>query len=210
MNTADNINDWKQAHVQDFWGEVAPDDHLVQIYENDNHFLNTLEGFAGSAIISGDSVVVIATQTHLDQLYERLLQHSFDMESLIQSNRYIPLEAHETLSQFMVDGMPDEDLFNQCITRVLQHAKTNGNKVRAFGEMVAILWEQGNAEATVKLETLWHKLHAADLFSLFCAYPKSGFADSGNESLYKICQAHSKIIDGQNRPSTEIYYNNLN
>lgn len=72
--------------------------------------------------------------------------------------------------------------------------------------MVAVLWEQGHNGATVQLENLWHKLHAIDNFSLYCAYPKSGFTRSSKASLEEICKVHSKIIDGQNRPSTEIYY----
>jgi DcmR-like sensory protein len=207
MHTADlKINNWKNSNVQVFWGEIAPCDHLVQIYDNDNHFLNTLEGFAGSGIISGDSVIIIATQTHLDQLYKRLLEHKFDLADLIKKDLYIPLEANATLEKFMVNGWPDEKLFNDVISEVLQRARKNDNNVRAFGEMVALLWEQGHNGATVRLENLWHNLHAMDHFSLYCAYPKSGFTRDYDDSLAEICKAHSKIIDGQNRPSTEIYY----
>lgn len=49
-NTTIKINNWKNTNIQVFWGEIAPCDHLIQIYENESHFLNTLEGFAGSGI----------------------------------------------------------------------------------------------------------------------------------------------------------------
>lgn len=119
---------------------------------------------------------------------------------------YIPLEANEILSKFMVNGWPDENLFNDCISGILSLARKNDRNVRAFGEMVAILWEQGNNGATVRLENLWHNLHSMDKFSIYCAYPKSGFTRNYSDSISEICKAHSKIIDGQNRPSTEIYY----
>nr|WP_294924396.1 MEDS domain-containing protein [uncultured Flavobacterium sp.] len=208
-NTDLKINNWTNANIQVFWGEIAPCDHLVQIYENESHFLNTLEGFAGSGILSGDSVIVIAKQIHLDQLQERLSNHNIDVESLTKENLYIPLEANEVLSKFMVNGWPDEKLFNNLIFEILGRARENGRKVRAFGEMVAILWEQGNNGATVRLENLWHNLHALDKFSIYCAYPKSGFTRPYENSISEICKAHSKIIDGENRPSTEIYYTSL-
>ncbi|HEX8561743.1 MAG TPA: MEDS domain-containing protein [Flavobacterium sp.] len=197
---------WRSANIQAFWGEIAPCDHLVQFYENDAHFLNTLEGFAGSGILSGDSVIIIATQKHLQQLNKRLEKQGFNIDSLVIDNRYFPLEASETLAAFTLNNWPDEALFNSYITKLLKKAKTNGTKVRAFGEMVAVLWEQGHTDATVQLENLWHNLHHQDNFSLFCAYPKSAFAQQATESLNQICKAHSKIIDGDNRPSTEIYY----
>ena len=200
------INNWKNSNIQVFWGEIAPCDHLVQIYESEGHFLNTLEGFAGSGILSGDSVVVIAKQSHLDQLSQRLSKHSFDIENLIADDLYIALEANEILSEFMVNGWPDEKLFNDSISAILRRARKNDRKVRAFGEMVAILWEQGQNGATVRLENLWHNLHSKDKFSIYCAYPKSGFTRNYEDSISEICKAHSKIIDGQNRPSTEIYY----
>jgi hypothetical protein len=205
-NTDLKISHWTNANIQVFWGEIAPSDHLVQIYENESHFINTLEGFAGSGILSGDSVIIIAKQFHLDQLNERLLKHNFNIESLIENSLYIPLEANEVLCKFMINGWPDEKMFNNVISEILDRARENGRKVRAFGEMVAILWEQGNNGATVRLENLWHNLHAWDRFSLYCAYPKSGFTRQYDDSISEICRAHSKIIDGENRPSTEIYY----
>ncbi len=56
--------------------------------------------------------------------------------------------------------------------------RRDGRRVRAFGEMVAVLWDQGQNAATVRLEHLWHKLCPEEKdFSLFCTYPKAGFTD---------------------------------
>jgi hypothetical protein len=207
MNTVKlNIENWKNSNIQVFWGEIAPCDHLVQIYDNDSHFLNTLEGFAGSGILSGDSVIIIATQQHLDSLNDRLRKQGFDLEELIATNCYFPLEANATLARFTVNNWPDEKLFNDYIAGLLSVAQQDGRKVRAFGEMVAVLWERGLNGATVRLENLWHRLHSLNNFSLYCAYPKSGFTRNPNDSMNMICKAHSKIIDGENRPSTEVYY----
>ncbi|TDO71152.1 DcmR-like sensory protein [Flavobacterium chryseum] len=208
-NTNFKANNWKNSNIQVFWGEIAPSDHLVQIYENEGHFLNTLEGFAGSGILSGDSVVIIAKQSHLDQLQQRLINHNFDLASLMKNDLYIPLEANDILAKFMVNSWPDEKLFNDVVSAILKRARKNDRKVRAFGEMVAILWEQGNNGATVRLENLWHNLHSMDNFSIYCAYPKSGFTRNYADSISEICKAHSKIIDGENRPSTEIYWSEV-
>jgi hypothetical protein len=200
------VGEWKNSNVKVFWGEIAPCDHVVQIYEDDKCFLDTLEGFCGNGLLSGDSVVIIATQEHLNNLNERLLKQGFDLEKLMSIDQYIPLVAEETLAKFMVNNWPDEKLFNECISGVIERATANDRKVRAFGEMVALLWVQGLNGATVQLENLWNQLHSNEQFSLYCAYPKSGFTQSAADSIDKICQTHSKVIDGQAHPATEIYF----
>jgi hypothetical protein len=209
MNTIPlQVNDWKNSNIQVFWGEIAPSDHLVQLYENERYFLETLEGFAGCGLLSGDSVIIIATQEHLDELNSRLRGHGFDVDQLMSSDHYIPLEANETLSRFLVNNWPDHQLFDEFISKVIERGQRDGRNVRAFGEMVSILWGKGHHGATVQLENLWHQLHSKNKFTLYCAYPKSGFTQDVQESLDTICKAHSKIIDGHSRPSTEIYYQN--
>src|SRR5688500_19228341 len=52
--------------------------------------------------------------------------------------------------------------------------------VRAFGEMVAVLWANGHNGATVRLEHLWHAFCQSEAFSLFCAYPKTGFTQDAS------------------------------
>ena len=200
------VEPWQRSNLQVFWSELAPSDHIVQIYENDKIFLDSLEGFIGSGILSGESVIIIATKEHLQSINERLINQGFDVASLIASDRFIGLDASETLSRFMVNNWPDEQRFFETITTAFKRAQSNSRKVRAFGEMVALLWQQGFNGATVQLENLWNQFHKKGAFSLFCAYPQTGFTEDIAASIHSICCEHSKIIDGSPRPSTEIYY----
>ena len=36
--------------IEVFWGEIPPCDHLIQIYNDDAVFLDTLEGFAAGGL----------------------------------------------------------------------------------------------------------------------------------------------------------------
>ena len=76
-----------------------------------------------------------------------------------------------------LDQWPDAELFDQFVTQVLERAGRGGRRVRAFGEMVALLWAQGHNGATVRLEHLWHELCRRESFSLLCAYPRAGFTE---------------------------------
>jgi hypothetical protein len=199
---------WQQTKTDIFWGEIAPSDHVVQIYESNAIFLDALAGFVGGGINSGDSCIVIATAVHLAELEDRLTNYGIQVPDLVAEKRYFPLDAAEILSRFMVNGWPDETLFNKTIEAIIQHCSPARN-IRAFGEMVALLWAQGHNGATVQLEHLWNKFCEKKAFCLFCAYPQSGFTRDMQVSLQHICRAHSKMIAGNQKQLTEIHYKDL-
>lgn len=198
---------WKLSPAQIFWGEIAPNDHVVQVYENDQVFLDTLAGFVGGGINDGDCIIVIATTEHLNDLEAKLRSFGIHVDALKSDDKYISLDAHETLEKFMVNGWPDADLFNKTISSVFKKAQRKNNcKVRAFGEMVALLWADGHSGATVQLEHLWNEFMSAHSFSLFCAYPKSGFTQDPLVSINEICRCHSKLISGNLSSVEHVYY----
>lgn len=204
----DNLQ-WKKTGADIFWGEIAPCDHVVQIYENDGIFLDALTGFVGGGINGGECVIVIATENHLNALNSRLRDYGISIDTLINDDRYIPVEAEEVLSKFMVDEWPDEKLFMQTISSLLIRGQSKGRQIRAFGEMVALLWAKGMNGATVRLEYLWNKYCEQHEFCLFCAYPKTGFTQDINESIMNICSCHTKMIGGNDKQLTEVVYANI-
>ena len=188
------LRDWEPTGPEIFWGEVTPCEHLVQIYEDDDVFLDTLAGFAGGGIRSGDGVIIIATANHLEALGSRLTESGLDLAAAEAEDRYIPVDAEELLSRLVFRGWPDDYLFRQGVTELLARAGGGGRRVRAFGEMVAILWARGQNAATVRLEHLWQGICQNEGLSLFCAYPKSGFTQDANVSIQELCALHSRIV----------------
>ena len=118
----------------------------------------------------------------------------FDIAAVAATDQYIALDADEALAKFMRKGWPDDELFQNFIEQLLARAQSRGRRVRAFGEMVAILWAQGNNGATVRLEHLWNRMCHDKTFSLFCAYPRSGFTQSTIASIKEIFDAHSRLV----------------
>jgi len=179
-----------------FWGEMSPCEHAVQIYGDDGLFMDALEGFIGAGLAAGEAAIAIATPAHLKGVEERLAAHGIDLAAARHERRYLDIPADRVLRDFMVDGWPDEQRFVRVVTTLLESARGPGRRVRAFGEMVAILWEQGHAAATVRLEHLWSKLCSRERFPLFCAYPKAGFTGDPGDSLREICATHSRVFYG--------------
>jgi hypothetical protein len=203
------MENWKRSDMDGFWGEIAPTDHVVQIYENDDVFMDLLEGFVAGGIRAGDCVIIIATKAHLKVLESRLKASGFNVFDLMLRDQYIPLDAQKTLDEFMVNGWPDPNLFYHLVSGLINRARKNKRRVRAFGEMVALLWAEGNHGATVQLEHLWCGFCKTEPFCLFCAYPKAGFTDNASASLMHICGTHSKIVTAIGKSQSEILYQQL-
>jgi signal transduction histidine kinase/ActR/RegA family two-component response regulator len=180
------------------WAEMCDTEHFVQFYEADGSLLNSISGFIGNAISAGEGAVVVATQAHRDGLDQLLQSNGLDVVGAKSRGRYLSLDASETLSKFMVDGLPDPQRFNEVIGGVIASVTDGDSRIRAFGEMVSLLWAEGNQAAAIRLEELWNDLQTAHSFSLFCAYPLRGL---GGERLIEptssICKVHSRVIPAE-------------
>lgn len=177
------------------WGGIAPCEHVVQMYEDADRLMDSLEEFVCDGLSAEDGVVVVATMAHLFELERRLrANRTFQFATMQSRGRYVRLNAHEALWQFMVHGMPDEKLFRAFVDRVIGDAGNGGRRVRAFGEMVAVLWSQGNVEATKALERIWHRVCQERGLALYCAYPRSVFKPDERAAMDELCGLHSRVL----------------
>lgn len=183
----------RNPDADQFWSELTGPDHCVHIYKDEASFMTALEGFAAGGIRQGDSIVMIATPAHLSALAARLGRNGYDVDVATRRGQYVALDAAQTLSRFMVDGWPDKALLSSVVEDVLGRSRRHHHKVRAFGEMVALLWADGLCDAAIQLEHFWAGLCREKDFSLFCAYPESGFRGDADGAVQQVCAAHSKL-----------------
>src|SRR6185369_4192263 len=95
---------------------------------------------------------------------------------------------------FMVDGLPDANLFVETAVKALERLR-RGRKdvtIRAYGEMVDLLWKDGLDTAAIQLEMLWNRLARLESFSLLCGYSMGSFYKDA--CLASICEAHTHIV----------------
>lgn len=177
-----------------FWRGLSPREHFVHLYENDGSLLELLESYVADGLRSGEAVVVIATPEHLAALDRKLTADGLDLVAARWQGQYLPMDAVGTLRQFMVSTGPDPELFEQVMGDVLRRARRNGRRVRAFGEMVALLWADGLRKPTIDLEHLWERFSEREALPLFCAYPQAAFDEASAPVLSDICQAHTRLI----------------
>ncbi len=180
--------------------------HSVQFYESHSAFLDSLGEYAAAALRAGASVIVVLTEAHRLGLAERLENSAIDLELAAREDRYICLDAEETLSQFLVEGWPDKPQLFRVAEPVLQRAglgaRRGSGSVFVFGEMVALLWSQGRQDAALYLDKLWSELQKSHSFTLRCAYPMSCFADAAHEAKFcQVCELHDFVLPAESYAS---------
>jgi anti-anti-sigma factor len=138
-------------------GAVLPHPHMVEFYEDDEFLAESVCGYMEPGLRQDDAVVVVATKRHRDLFEAALVASSVDLEAARSQGRYVDQDAEELLSQFMVNGLPDQVRFEVLMAKIISRASQAGRSVRIYGEMVAILWDQGNIAAAIALEDHWNE-----------------------------------------------------
>jgi hypothetical protein len=177
----------------------APAVHSVHIYDEASDLIARLCGIVSSSLQIGDAVLVVATAEHREQLVKALHQSGVDVRVQARAGRYTMVDAEEMLATFMLDGMPDHQLFTTSVGLILARARkaacSKAQGLMVFGEMVAVLWDQGRKEAALELEELWNHALLDQAFHLHCAYPRRGFINQADEVA--VCSVHSHVVPPQ-------------
>jgi PAS domain S-box-containing protein len=169
--------------------------HSVRFYDRDVELLEEVADFLDGALRAGGLAIAIGTAPHLADLNRRLCGFGGVGH---RKKEWLPgelvlLDAQETLDRFMDAGRPDAARFEAVIGPLLARAPA-GAPVCAFGEMVAVLCEQGNYDGALALEGLWNDLATRHVFSLFCGYPWRLFSSPGRTRAFQhVCAAHRRV-----------------
>ena len=155
-----------------------------------------LSRYVADALRAGDGVVVVATPEHRSLLAQALSQQGVDPSSARRTGRFCEADAAETLGAFRSgDGVIDAALFESTVGGVLDAAGAGGRPVRVFGEMVALLWDEGDVAGALELEGLWNDLAGAREFTLLCGYPTSALRDPAELAPgTQVCRLHSEVL----------------
>jgi anti-sigma regulatory factor (Ser/Thr protein kinase) len=170
----------------------GPSQHLVQFYDCDADLAESVGSFLYEGLRAGEVAVVIATEEHRGAFERCLAGAGIDVEAASERGCLILLDAAGTLSRFVSDGHLVPERFHSVIGGVLRQAA--GRRIRAYGEMVALLWNAGRVPAAIDLEGLWNAILRVFPVSLMCAYPSQSFSELDADALREVCDLHSAVV----------------
>jgi hypothetical protein len=170
--------------------------HAVQFYGNEDSLFATVAGFLGAGMISGQPALIIGTPGHCKAILEVLETRLIDVERALRTGDLVVIDAQETLGLFMVDDMPDAYAFETNLGRFIDQMLQGRSTavLRAYGEMVDVLWKDGLCDAAIRLEILWNQLAVRYGFALLCGYAMGNFYKQ-TERFQEVCRQHTHIIE---------------
>ena len=167
--------------------------HAVRFYEDDRSLCRIVSGFVMEGLALEQPALVIATQPHADAIVKNLTDAAVDVEQLRKDGELLLLDARQTLATFIVNGQPDPCFFKASATRALEQlARGRSKTIRAYGEMVDVLWKDGMSGAAIKLEMLWNRLANTHDFSLLCGYAMGQFYKDA--TVDDVCRHHTHLV----------------
>jgi hypothetical protein len=177
--------------------------HAVRFYQDAASLARIVSEFLAEGLIGGQPAVVIATAEHRDAIEQALHRRGLDVERLKLGGNLLVLDADEMLAEFFVDGMPDANRFRAAVVPVLAKASRGGKSVvRAYGEMVDLLWRAGHTMAATRLEMLWNDLAKTHDFSLLCGYSMGNFYK--DVAVEDICKHHTHVFSDSGEAATAL------
>jgi hypothetical protein len=171
--------------------------HDVHFYRTDAHLVQAVVSFLSDGLRIGQPILIIATEPHRNAFAEGLRAKGVDPDQLLSGRVAVWLDARETLSAFMEGSMPNRELFRATVGRVFERLLDRRFYliVRAYGEMVDLLWKDGNAQGAIKLEQFWNELADEHKYSLLCGYSLDNFLHpAGAEGFRRVCEHHTHAL----------------
>ena len=186
-------------------GSPAPDrviddphaGHLVQMYGTDSApLVRSVGRYLADGLSVGEGAVIIATAPHREAFLRELDALGADPEAAAAADRLVVLDAHETMARFTVEGQPDRGLFEATVRPVLAAVRARCPAgVRAYGEMVGVLWEAARFAAAIRLEEFWNALLRDGGLRLFCAYPIDVCGDGFTPAdVDAVMSSHTHVV----------------
>ena len=164
----------------------AAPNHLVQFYGADEELAAGVVPFLAEALDAGGVAIVIATESH-----RRLVATQLPAAG----DRLVMLDAGEAVHMLLLDDRVARHRFDELIGDLVRATAAGGRPVHAYGEIVAVMWAEGEINAALELEGLWNALGREVPLSLYCAYPSDIVGEGVDvDALHHLCREHSAVV----------------
>jgi len=189
--TAEASSLWK-----DLLANPGPDGHIVQLYQDEEFLGEAVSHFVAEGLAKGEAIIV-ATEPHWVNISSRLVLKGFDLESLGRRGQITLLNANETLPKFLVHNIPDAKSFKDIARAPIEKARAGGRypRVRWWGEMVNVLYVNGNSRGSTRLEELFDEVAHEESIAIFCSF----LMDKFDPKIYEGPLQESWVIQMENR-----------
>jgi MEDS: MEthanogen/methylotroph, DcmR Sensory domain len=169
-------------------------EHAVQVYDDVSELARSVAAYVAAGFGAGDPALLISTPDHWEAFVRELDTRGWDPAALERERMLSRVDAEELLDAFMDNELPSPERFHEVIGGLVDGTSERfpGRTIRAFGEMVDLLWRRGQERAAIALEELWNELAETRSFALLCGYHLDVFQLAvQRDALPEVMRTHS-------------------
>lgn len=170
--------------------------HAVQFFDSDDFLCDVVVQYVAEGLRVNAPLVVIARPERNEAFLDQLERDGLGGRAAVARGQLRLLDAHEALAQFMDGATPDRQRFRDLVAPIIESGRRAfpQARLRAYGEMVDILWARGLPLAAIRLEEFWNELAGDHAFALLCGYCMSNFRGRDDADLFAhVCDTHSEV-----------------
>lgn len=166
--------------------------HIVQVCQNQTSQAEILAQYVKEGLANGEGVVIIARPALRKAFISQMNALDLDLHTLKSQGQIKFFDAEFLLSGLLIDGKLDNQAFQQLVATPALDTQLKFGKVRAFGEMVDVLWKNAQPDLAIELEGLWNGLCNKHEIMLLCTYLLDSLdPNTYDNSLERICKCHT-------------------
>jgi hypothetical protein len=177
--------------------EPGENGHIVQLYQDDAFYSEAIAHFTAEGLIRGESIILVATKSHWQLIDRQLRGKGFRPDELFRRGQLTLLDADDTLPKFMSERAPDGAIFKPLARSTIARARADGKfpRVRWWGEMVNVLYVDGNPRGSTQLEEFFDQVAHEENIAIFCSFLMDKFDPRIYEEAFgNVCRTHSHVI----------------
>lgn len=177
--------------------EPGENGHIVQLYQDDEFYGEAIAHFAAEGLVRGEAIILVATKPHWQIISQQLRSKGIEPEDLVREGQLTLLDADETLPKFMRGNLPDGRIFKPLARSTIARARRDGKfpRVRWWGEMVNVLYVDGNPRGSTRLEEFFDEIAHEENIAIFCSFLMDKFDSRIYEGAFgNVCRTHSHVI----------------
>jgi hypothetical protein len=194
------LNPNPSSSWKDLLANPGPTGHIVQLYQDGDFYSEAISHFAAEGLAKGESIIIVATKPNWARISRRLLGKGVEVAKLRRRGQLTLLDADQTLPKFLVGNMPDAKIFKGLAHATIERARAGGKfpRVRWWGEMVNVLYVNGNERGSNRLEELFDEVAHEQSIAIFCSF----LMDKYDPKIYDgafgdVCRTHAHVIPAQ-------------
>ncbi len=169
--------------------------HPCHFYSDDASLTAHVATFFAPAFRERQAMVSFATPEHLAAIEKRLRADGFDVEAARARGQYLTFDAQQAADALLHGDVPKASVFDELVASRVSHASREFGAVRAFGEIVSLLWRDGKRHAALRLEDMWNEAIGLYPLALLCGYNVRSFTSAHDAAgVTGIIASHTSVL----------------